>query len=71
MHKSELAGLEYPRYLHKPGGESCLVANLAAAEEAVKDGWSADPQVSVLPKGSAIPHRGPVTDAKDTSKDKK
>lgn len=48
--------LEYPRCLHKPGGQTCLVTNDAEKAEKLEAGWS------LLPVTEDAPTPEPVTE---------
>jgi hypothetical protein len=46
--------LELPRHVHKPGRQWLIVHTPEDLAAALKDGWSVDPQVSVLPVPTGI-----------------
>jgi hypothetical protein len=49
-----MTDLELPRHVHKPGRQSLIVHTPEELDAARAEGWSVDPQVSVLPVPTGI-----------------
>lgn len=61
---ADLRSLDVPRHVHRPNGESRIVATHDDLETAVREGWFVDPNNMTEPERAplfpaAVPTRGP------------